>query len=169
MQVLSSSISFGAGFETHNYQSFLWGRGLLFADQQLMANEKSVRLVRLMLQMLDYLLNGLCLANDEDVRTQSTYWISRSGLTELLLALGQFLSDSLDHNELLRSLFFHINFSYVLCFIVDAMTSTFIAYANLSLYIKAMTSLVMVTMMKQLVKTACKCVLVVEFIRNLEF
>ena len=49
MQVLSSSISFGAGFETHYYQSFLWGRGLLFADQQLMANEKSVRLVRLML------------------------------------------------------------------------------------------------------------------------
>ena len=67
---------------------------------------------------------------------------------ELLLAFGQFLCDSLDHNYLLIFLFVHINFSYVLCLIVDAVTSTFIACANLSLYIKAMTSLVMVTMMK---------------------
>ncbi|KAK4594643.1 hypothetical protein RGQ29_018361 [Quercus rubra] len=41
-----SSISSGAGFDTLYYQSFLRGRGLVFADQQLMANEKTVRLVR---------------------------------------------------------------------------------------------------------------------------
>ena len=46
LQALSSSISSGAGFDTHYYQSLLNGRGLLFADQQLMANEKNVRLVR---------------------------------------------------------------------------------------------------------------------------
>ncbi|KAF3948835.1 hypothetical protein CMV_025216 [Castanea mollissima] len=46
LQALSSSISSGAGFETHYYQSLLNGRGLLFADQQLMANEKTARLVR---------------------------------------------------------------------------------------------------------------------------
>ncbi|KAL0009128.1 hypothetical protein SO802_010630 [Lithocarpus litseifolius] len=43
---LLSSISSGLGFDTHYYQSFLRGRGLVFADQQLMANEKTVRLVR---------------------------------------------------------------------------------------------------------------------------
>ena len=46
LQALSSSISSGAGFDTHYYQSLLNGRGLLFADQQLMANEKTARLVR---------------------------------------------------------------------------------------------------------------------------
>jgi len=46
LQALSSSISSGAGFDTHYYQSLLSGRGLLFADQQLMANEKTARLVR---------------------------------------------------------------------------------------------------------------------------
>ncbi|KAM4080569.1 hypothetical protein ACJW30_11G027300 [Castanea mollissima] len=46
LQALSSSISSGEGFETHYYQSQLNGRGLLFADQQLMANEKTARLVR---------------------------------------------------------------------------------------------------------------------------
>ena len=46
LQALSSSISSGVGFDTHYYQSLLSGRGLLFADQQLMANEKTARLVR---------------------------------------------------------------------------------------------------------------------------
>ena len=46
LQALSSSISSGAGFDTQYYQSLLNGRGLLFADQQLMANEKTARLVR---------------------------------------------------------------------------------------------------------------------------
>jgi peroxidase len=45
-QALSSSISSGPGFDTHYYQSLLKGKGLLFADQQLMANEKTARLVR---------------------------------------------------------------------------------------------------------------------------
>ncbi|KAJ1390987.1 Secretory peroxidase [Sesbania bispinosa] len=45
MQALSSSVSSGAGFDTHYYQSLLRGRGLLFADQQLMAEEKTARLV----------------------------------------------------------------------------------------------------------------------------
>lgn len=42
LQTLSS----GAGFGTHYYRSLLMGRGLLFADQQLMAEEKTARLVR---------------------------------------------------------------------------------------------------------------------------
>ena len=46
LQALSASISSGVGFDTHYYQSLLSGRGLLFADQQLMANEKTARLVR---------------------------------------------------------------------------------------------------------------------------
>ncbi|KAK7817059.1 putative peroxidase 48, partial [Quercus suber] len=46
LQALSSSILSGAGFDTHYYRSLLNGRGLLFADQQLMANEKTARLVR---------------------------------------------------------------------------------------------------------------------------
>ncbi|XP_059444852.1 putative Peroxidase 48 [Corylus avellana] len=46
LQTLSSSISSGAGFGTHYYRSLLMGRGLLFADQQLMAEEKTARLVR---------------------------------------------------------------------------------------------------------------------------
>ncbi|XP_020203385.1 putative Peroxidase 48 [Cajanus cajan] len=45
MQALSSSVSSGAAFDTHYYQSLLRGRGLLFADQQLMAAEKTARLV----------------------------------------------------------------------------------------------------------------------------
>ncbi|KAL2331052.1 hypothetical protein Fmac_018633 [Flemingia macrophylla] len=45
MQALSSSVSSGTAFDTHYYQSLLRGRGLLFADQQLMAAEKTARLV----------------------------------------------------------------------------------------------------------------------------
>ncbi|XP_050370598.1 putative Peroxidase 48 [Argentina anserina] len=44
-QQLSSSVSAGAGFDSHYYQSLLRGRGLLFADQQLMANKRTARLV----------------------------------------------------------------------------------------------------------------------------
>ena len=46
LQALLSSISSGSGFDTHYYQSFLRGKEHVFADQQLMANEKTVRLVR---------------------------------------------------------------------------------------------------------------------------
>ncbi|KAL4597655.1 hypothetical protein ACB092_11G005400 [Castanea dentata] len=46
LQELSPSISSGAGFDTHDCQSLLKGRGLLFADQKLIANEKTARLVR---------------------------------------------------------------------------------------------------------------------------
>ena len=46
LQELSSSISSGAGFDTHDCQSLLKGRGLHFADQQLIANEKTARLLR---------------------------------------------------------------------------------------------------------------------------
>ncbi|GAV91658.1 LOW QUALITY PROTEIN: peroxidase domain-containing protein, partial [Cephalotus follicularis] len=45
-QELSSSISSGAGFDTHYYQSLLRGRGLLFSDQQLMADDRTAMLVR---------------------------------------------------------------------------------------------------------------------------
>jgi len=45
MQALSSAVTSGASFDTHYYQSLLRGRGLLFADQQLMAEEKTARLV----------------------------------------------------------------------------------------------------------------------------
>lgn len=45
LQALSSSISSGVKFDTHYYESLLRGRGLLFADQQLMADEKTARLV----------------------------------------------------------------------------------------------------------------------------
>ncbi|CAK9174990.1 unnamed protein product [Ilex paraguariensis] len=44
-QGLSSSISSGVGFDTHYYLSLLRGRGLLFADQQLMANEMTAQVV----------------------------------------------------------------------------------------------------------------------------
>lgn len=44
-QQLSSSFSTGAGFDSHYYQSLLRGRGLLFADQQLMANKRTARVV----------------------------------------------------------------------------------------------------------------------------
>ncbi|XP_024632881.2 putative Peroxidase 48 [Medicago truncatula] len=44
MQALSSAVPSGASFDTHYYQSLLRGRGLLFADQQLMAQEKTARL-----------------------------------------------------------------------------------------------------------------------------
>ncbi|CAL5187128.1 unnamed protein product [Lathyrus oleraceus] len=40
-----SAVSSGASFDTHYYQSLLRGRGLLFADQQLMAEERTARLV----------------------------------------------------------------------------------------------------------------------------
>ncbi|XP_059639574.1 peroxidase-like [Cornus florida] len=44
---LLSVISSGPGFDSHYYQSLLRGRGLLlFADQQLMANEKTAEAVR---------------------------------------------------------------------------------------------------------------------------
>ncbi|XP_008227557.1 PREDICTED: putative Peroxidase 48 [Prunus mume] len=42
----SPMASRGMSFDTHYYQSLLRGRGLLFADQQLMANERTARLVR---------------------------------------------------------------------------------------------------------------------------
>lgn len=45
-QELSPSLSSEGGFDTHYYKSLLSGRGLLYADQQLMANEKTARLVR---------------------------------------------------------------------------------------------------------------------------
>jgi peroxidase len=45
MQALSSAISSGKSFDTHYYQSLLQGRGLLCADQQLRAQEKTARLV----------------------------------------------------------------------------------------------------------------------------
>ena len=51
LQELSPSISSGAGFDTHDYQSLLKGRGLLFADQKLIANEKTARLVRVYASM----------------------------------------------------------------------------------------------------------------------
>lgn len=44
-QRLSTSISSGAGFDAHYYQNLLRGRGLLHADQQLMAEEKTAKLV----------------------------------------------------------------------------------------------------------------------------
>ena len=43
---VSSSVLSGAEFDTHYYQNVLTGRGLLFADQQLMAGQKTERLVR---------------------------------------------------------------------------------------------------------------------------
>ncbi|XP_062115037.1 putative Peroxidase 48 [Humulus lupulus] len=46
LQELASSLSSGEGFDTHYYQGLLMGQGLLFADQQLMAEEKTARLVR---------------------------------------------------------------------------------------------------------------------------
>ncbi|KAK7335010.1 hypothetical protein VNO80_26780 [Phaseolus coccineus] len=45
MQALSSSVLSGSTFDTHYYQSLLKGRGLLFADQQLMAKDKTAKLV----------------------------------------------------------------------------------------------------------------------------
>ncbi|XP_038888828.1 putative Peroxidase 48 [Benincasa hispida] len=45
-QELSPSLSSEGGFNTHYYKSLLSGRGLLYADQQLMANEKTGRLVK---------------------------------------------------------------------------------------------------------------------------
>ncbi|XP_021300343.1 putative Peroxidase 48 [Herrania umbratica] len=41
-----TSISSGAGFDNHFYQNLVRGRGLLFSDQQLMADEKTARYVR---------------------------------------------------------------------------------------------------------------------------
>ncbi|XP_028799600.1 putative Peroxidase 48 [Neltuma alba] len=45
LQALSSSVSSGSKFDTHYYESLLRGRGLLYADQQLMADDKTARLV----------------------------------------------------------------------------------------------------------------------------
>ena len=61
-----------------------------------------------------------------------------SGPTELLLAFGQSLSDSLDRNGLLTLLFFHMNF--FLSSIFDCRRSDFklLACANLSVYMEAM-------------------------------
>lgn len=42
----AASIASGAGFDGHYYQSLLKGRGLLYADQQLMADEITARFVR---------------------------------------------------------------------------------------------------------------------------
>lgn len=41
----SASIPSGARFDNHYYQNLLGGRGLLFADQQLMADENTARFV----------------------------------------------------------------------------------------------------------------------------
>lgn len=46
IEELSSSVPSGADFDTHYYQRLLMGRGLLFADQQLMAAKKTEELVR---------------------------------------------------------------------------------------------------------------------------
>ncbi|KAL3734059.1 hypothetical protein ACJRO7_023415 [Eucalyptus globulus] len=43
---LATSISSGSSFDTHYYQSLLRGRGLLYADQQLMADERTASVVR---------------------------------------------------------------------------------------------------------------------------
>lgn len=45
-QELLSSVPSGADFDTHYYQRLLMGRGLLYADQQLMADKKTEGLVR---------------------------------------------------------------------------------------------------------------------------
>jgi len=45
MQALSSSVPSGSTFDSHYYQSLLRGRGLLFADQQLMAQDRTAKLV----------------------------------------------------------------------------------------------------------------------------
>ncbi|XAR67262.1 Peroxidase [Bertholletia excelsa] len=45
-QQLSSSVSSGSAFGPHYYDSLLRGRGLLYSDQQLMANNETVELVR---------------------------------------------------------------------------------------------------------------------------
>lgn len=44
-QRLPTSISSGSGFDARYFQSLLRGRGLLYADQQLMAEEKTAKLV----------------------------------------------------------------------------------------------------------------------------
>ncbi|EEF48779.1 Peroxidase 57 precursor, putative [Ricinus communis] len=46
-QGLSTSVSSGTGFDAHYYRNLLRGRGLLFSDQQLMADENTARYVRL--------------------------------------------------------------------------------------------------------------------------
>ncbi|XP_030474907.1 putative Peroxidase 48 [Syzygium oleosum] len=43
---LVTSISSGSSFDTHYYQSLLRGRGLLYADQQLMTDERTASVVR---------------------------------------------------------------------------------------------------------------------------
>ncbi|XP_075105989.1 putative Peroxidase 48 isoform X1 [Nicotiana tabacum] len=50
-QGLSALSSFGTSFDNHYYKTLMRGRGLLFADQQLMANEKTAAVV------MDYALD----------------------------------------------------------------------------------------------------------------
>lgn len=50
-QGLSALCSFGTSFDNHYYKTLMRGRGLLFADQQLMANEKTAAVV------MDYALD----------------------------------------------------------------------------------------------------------------
>ena len=136
LQALSSSISSGAGFDTHCYQSLLNGRGLLLADQQLMANEKTARLLR-------------AYASDD----RSTFWMDfarammkMSGLNVLTGSQGQVRRNcslplvssqvKVCRDELLKCLF--LSYCFFLCLIVDAVTSTFLACANMSLYIMAL-------------------------------
>ena len=128
LQELSPSISSGAGFDTHDYQSLLKGRGLLFADQKLIANEKTARLVRVyasMDQPFEWTLLG------QWWRCQVLmFWLDLKVRSK---AIAPWLWS--DHNELLRSFFFHVSFSYVLYLIVDVVTSTFFACANFWVYI----------------------------------
>ncbi|XP_019225531.1 PREDICTED: peroxidase 49-like [Nicotiana attenuata] len=50
-QGLSVLSSFGTSFDNHYYKNLMRGRGVLFADQQLMANEKTAAVV------MDYALD----------------------------------------------------------------------------------------------------------------
>lgn len=45
-QSSASSFSSGAGFDTHYFANLMKGRGILYADQQLMADENSSSFVR---------------------------------------------------------------------------------------------------------------------------
>ena len=130
LQALSSSISSGAGFGTHYYQSFLRGRGLLFSNQQLMANEESSRLVRAYASN-DWLIFWMDFAQ---VMLNSwgcqvlMFWLDLKVWFDETAPWPWLVSKCQSgHNELLRSLFFHIIFSYVLCLIVDAVTSKFLS------------------------------------------
>ena len=60
-------ISSGAGFDTHNCRSLLKGRGILFADQKLIANEKTARLARV------YASDDGLIANEKTARLARVY------------------------------------------------------------------------------------------------